>query len=119
MSENSQDENLKSQVEKLEEEVKNLKELVGKEVYKINQEMQNKVSFEDLGETETRIMEKVMELFESCMTKFHLKEEINKRLSIINKKIRELGDGRLNSNEREDAMLSKKNLGPIACASCE
>ena len=27
--------------------------------------------------------------------------------------------GRNNSNERDDGMLTKKHLGPIACASCE
>lgn len=47
-----------------------------------------------------------------------LKEELNKKFTIITRRIREI-DGRANSNEKDDAMLSKKNLGPIACASCE
>jgi hypothetical protein len=51
--------------------------------------------------------------------KFYLKEELNRKFNIFNKKLRDIMDGRQNSNERDDAMLSKKNLGPIACASCE
>ena len=49
------------------------------------------------------------------------KEEITKRLLILQRKITAIEEGgrRQNSIEKEDGMLTKKQLGPIMCASCE
>lgn len=56
---------------------------------------------------ENRIVEQVTDLIKQWASKFFSKEELNKRFNVITRKIREEG-GRNNSNDREDAMLSKK-----------
>jgi hypothetical protein len=59
-------------------------------------------------------------LIQTYALKFYSREELNKKFLLINRKLKEfLNEGRGNSNDREDAMLSKKHLGPMACASCE
>jgi hypothetical protein len=45
-----------------------------------------------------------------------------KRFALINKKIKEILDllaKQGNNPNEDDAMFSKKHLGPMACASCE
>ena len=45
---------------------------------------------------------------------------MNKRFSTIKRQLKDITEhGRQQSNERDDGMFTKKNLGPIACASCE
>ena len=51
---------------------------------------------------------------------FGLATDCSKRFNTLNRKIKELMEQVKNGNGREDdGMLTKKNLGPIACATCE
>ena len=48
------------------------------------------------------------------------KEETTKKFSMLSKKVRELVEMYSKTQHGEDeGMLTKKNLGPINCASCE
>ena len=91
-----------------------------REITKVFQVIALKSTKEELTNTEARLLEKITELFTKIASNFFSKEELNKRFSMLNKKMAGMGtDGRNNSTERDDAMFSKKQLGPVACASCE
>ena len=56
------------------------------------------------------------------MNQFANKEDVMKRFAQLSKKIREIMEiiARLGDNSNvDDAMFSKRPLGPLACASCE
>lgn len=83
--------------------------------------MSKKASLDDLAELEAKLIEKMTSVFKLLSNEYYNKEEINKKLSILTKRLKEFSveRSRAGSNEREDAMLSKRQLGPVACASCE
>lgn len=73
--------------------MKNLKEQQAKDIYKVNNELANKVSFEDLADCEGRVIDKVTELIKEWASKFQTKEEITKRFSLMNRKLRDFLEG--------------------------
>lgn len=51
---------------------------------------------------------------------FGLATDCSKRFNTLNRKIKELSENMRNGNgQMDDGMLTKKNLGPVACATCE
>jgi len=74
----------------------------------------------DLEDLEARLLEKITELFQRMTGQFYTKEEFNKKISTINRKVKDMTNiMNQQSHEKEDGMLTKKSLGPMACASCE
>ena len=53
------------------------------------------------------------------MILFALKDDVNRRFSQIMKKIKEILEIIDKNATNDDGMLTKRNLGPIACATCE
>lgn len=99
-----------------------MKDEFHKEIYKINnQELPKKASLEDLAELEARLIEQMTDYFRKMSVEYYTKEEINKKLSILSRRLKEASMERSNngSAEREDGMLTKRHLGPIACAACD
>lgn len=48
------------------------------------------------------------------------RDEYTKRMASLSKRIKEIMESMANRGlQQDEGMLSKKNLGPIACASCE
>ena len=75
----------------------------------------------DLLDLQNAILDRVRQMIEQLLGQFATKEDVNRRLNQITKKIRELFDllNRGRDDNDDTAMLSKKHLGPVACVSCE
>lgn len=85
-------------------------------------EMPHKADKQDLIDLENRIMDKLNQMMKQIHDKFATKDELIKRFNMLNKKIKEIMDilARQGNGEHEDdAMFSKKPLGPMNCASCD
>jgi len=86
--------------------------------------MPNKADKSDLDDLENRIMDKLRDMIQQILNQFANKEDVMKRFAQLSKKIREIMEllarqGGGNDGNVEDAMFSKRHLGPLACASCE
>lgn len=70
---------------------------------------------------ENRLLDKLKEMIETFLKQFANKDECMKRFAQLSKKLKEIME--LLSKDKEadeqDAMFSKRRLGPQACASCE
>jgi hypothetical protein len=67
-------------------------------------------------------MDKFRDMIHQILNNFANKEDVMKRFAQLSKKIKEIMEmlSRLNNPQHEeDAMFSKRHLGPLACASCE
>ena len=76
----------------------------------------------DLLDLQNALLSRFQEMLQSVHDRFVTKEDFNRRLGILSKKIKELYDllsGQNLNGSDETAMLSKKQIGPMACASCE
>ena len=85
--------------------------------------MPHKADKQDLIDLENRILDKLRDMIQQILNQFANKDDVMKRFAQLSKKIREIMDllsrqGGATDNG-EDAMFSKKHLGPQACASCE
>ena len=85
--------------------------------------MPHKADKQDLIDLENRLLDKLREMIQQILNQFANKDDVMKRFAQLSKKIREIMDllsrqGGSGANE-EDAMFSKRHLGPQACASCE
>lgn len=82
--------------------------------------MPTKADKTDLLDLENRFRDKLDEILRQLIELIPNKDEINKRFAAIQKKIREILEMLKNKNDHEDdAMFSKKPLGPLNCASCD
>jgi hypothetical protein len=85
--------------------------------------MPNKADKSDLEDLENRIMDKLRDMIQQILNQFANKEDVMKRFAQLSKKIREIMELLArqggNNDNTEDAMFSKRHLGPLACASCE
>lgn len=78
-----------------------------------------KANISDLEDLEERLTQLISDL-QAELGNYALKEETTKRFNQITKKIREIFELLSKQGLREDdGMLTKKNLGPVACANCE
>lgn len=84
--------------------------------------MPTKADKQDLLDLEARLNERLNEVLRQLLELIPNKDELNKKFDTINRKIRQIMDMLANKNSHdheEDAMFSKKHLGPMNCASCE
>lgn len=86
----------------------------------LNMTMPTKADKTDLVDLENRFRDKLDEIIRQLIELIPNKEEINKRFAAIQKKLREIMEQLKNRHDHDDdAMFSKKHLGPVNCASCE
>lgn len=99
------------------------KEWSTQNIENLNHEMPHKADKQDLIDLENRILDKLRDMIQQILNQFANKDDVMKRFAQLSKKIREIMDllsrqgG--SGNDGEDAMFSKRHLGPQACASCE
>jgi hypothetical protein len=76
----------------------------------------------DLDNLEKRLNERLNDIIRSFIDRFADKKDTNKRLSNIEKQIKNLFDLLMSQESHrqteEDAMFTKKPLGGVSCASC-
>ena len=84
--------------------------------------MPNKADKKDLIDLENKLLDQLRDMVQQLLNQFANKDDVMKRFALINKKIKEILDllaKQGNNPNEDDAMFSKKHLGPMACASCE
>lgn len=111
-------EEFQMEMDKLRQEFEEHRDLSNKELTSHNVQLLNKVSITDLDDVEQRLQQQIDEILQQ-MILFALKDDVNKRFSSITKKIREILEIIDKNATNDDGMLTKRNLGPIACATCE
>ena len=117
--------NLREALDKLQREHDDLRKEYTKNKIRTDGEIDNlyqtKADKADLEALENRMND----LFDQIMAMMPNKEELRKKFDAINKRIRALEHLLKNMNtsdgmaNEEDAMLTKKKLGPMNCASCD
>ena len=81
--------------------------------------MSQKADRTELQELEDRLMQLINQL-QKQMANAATKDELTKKFKSLDKRIKELIELITRKGiQDDDGMLTKKNLGPIACASCE
>lgn len=88
----------------------------------LNAEMPQKADKKDLKDLEHRLMLKLEDMIQQILNNFANKDDVTKRFAQLSKKLRELMELLAKQGAaptEDDAMFSKKHLGPLACASCE
>ena len=88
----------------------------------LNQALPKKADKSDLLDLEKKLDDMMNAMADRMSTQFANKDETAKKFSQLSKKIRELFEILALQGQQdngETGMLTKKNLGPVACASCE
>jgi len=91
----------------------------------VNVALDTKVSMIDLQNVQQTIMDRLNELMRTFDGMFADKEGTRKKFAQLEKAINKLNDmmkhqqDRGNSIDNDDAMLTKKSVGPMDCASCD
>ena len=111
-------EEYQAEMDRLRQEFEEHRDLSNKELTSHNVQLLNKVSITDLDDVEQRLQQQIDDILQQ-MILFALKDDVNKRFSSITKKIREILEIIDKNATNDDGMLTKRNLGPIACATCE
>jgi flagellar biosynthesis chaperone FliJ len=113
-------ENLQNQLDNLRKEFNQFRDQATRNLQDLNITMPTKADKSDLVDLENRFRDKLDEIIRQLIELIPNKEEINKRFAAIQKKLREIMDQMKNKHDHDDdAMFSKKHLGPVNCASCE
>lgn len=60
-----------------------------REIFKIWQELNRRASLDDLAELEARLIEKMTDYFKRITLEYYSKDEINKRLSNLSKRLKD------------------------------
>ena len=113
-------EEMEIKVKTIKEDFEELKAYQQGELNRLSQNINQKATRDDIDTSKAEILEQMHDLFKKMSTKFFTKDEINKKISSLSKKIKELNEHvYATENAKEDGMLTKKKLGPIECVSCE
>lgn len=114
---------LSDEISRLRKEFEMFKETAEKRIKDLETEMPHKANKSDLEDLENRIMDKLRDMIQQILNQFANKEDVMKRFAQLSKKIREimelLARQGVDQGNVDDAMFSKRHLGPLACASCE
>ncbi|CAI2384346.1 unnamed protein product [Moneuplotes crassus] len=109
-------EDLKKQLNDLRNDYRNFKNEVLNQFNNVNNELDKKANIEDL-ENLKRMLKNKIEDIEKALNK--TKNDLKRALRILNDKISRGVEANQPKEDREDAMLSKKPLQGISCASCD
>lgn len=87
-------------------------------------DLRDKASLQDLAELEARLEARIADLLNQLSSQFADKDGTRKKIFNLEKNIKNLYDLMMAANEnkgnvQEDAMFTRKPVGPVACASCE
>ena len=113
-------EDIITQINDLKEQLLKLEEHESQHYAEMMGEIKSKAGMSDLEDLEARLLEKITEIFKKIQSSYYPKDEVLKKLSAVNRKLREAMEqiGRAGT-DIDDGMFTKKHLGPQACASCE
>lgn len=110
------------ELNKLRQEFEAHRDYANSHIDNINNILPTKADKQDLIDLQNSILDKLRDMIQQILNQFANKDDVMKRFAQLSKKIKEImellskqGGG---ANE-EDAMFSKRHLGPQACASCE
>lgn len=81
---------LNDELERLRADFEKHRDFAEKEITNLNHEMPNKADKQDLIDLENRLLDKLRDMMQQIYATFATKEEVNKRLSQLNKNIREI-----------------------------
>lgn len=113
---------LKNQLDNLRAEFEKFKQKTNQNLGELNITMPTKADKQDLLDLEARLNERLNEVLRQLLELIPNKDELNKKFDLINRKIKQIMEMLANKgshDHEEDAMFSKKHLGPMNCASCE
>ena len=90
----------------------------------LNSAMPTKAEKKDLLDLEDRLTKQLKDAMDELLGTLANKEDIMKRLAQLGKNMNDLMEmmaklKRDGIHEEDDAMFTKKHLGPVSCASCE
>ena len=110
------------ELERLRKEFEEHRDHANAHIDNINNILPTKADKQDLIDLQNSILDKLRDMIQQILNQFANKDDVMKRFAQLSKKIKEImellskqGGG---PNE-DDAMFSKRHLGPQACASCE
>lgn len=112
------------ELSRLRAEFEQHRDFAQKHITDLNHEMPHKADKQDLIDLENRLLDKLREMIQQILNQFANKDDVMKRFAQLSKKIREIMDllsrqGGADGGHEQDAMFSKRHLGPQSCASCE
>jgi hypothetical protein len=85
--------------------------------------MPTKANIDDLNDLENRMMAQIREMIANIIARMADKEDIGKKIAIINRKIRDIMESLSlmggKGPSADDGMFTKKPYGPGACAACD
>lgn len=113
---------LQSLYDSLREEFEKFKDYTNRNLQDLNITMPTKADKQDLVDLEQRMSDKLNEVLRQLLELIPNKDELNKKFEAINRKLRQIMEMLANrpaGDHEDDGMLTKKHLGPMACASCE
>jgi len=116
-----------SLIDRCVEEIKNLRQEYEEErdrmsvsIKQLNEAVLKKADRADVADHDMKVNSKIQDNNKLLINQLASKEETTKRFSQLSKKVRDLIDMYARTQQGEDeGMFTKKNLGPINCASCE
>lgn len=86
----------------------------------LNLVMPTKADKMELMDLERRFKEIIDDIVKQMLELMPNKEDIQAKMQSLNRKLKEMHDSmRTTIQNEDDAMLSKKHLGPLNCASCD
>ena len=110
-------------IQKLERDLLAHVDKSGRDHKHVMHELENKANKDDLASLEARLLSEINQLIENLKQQFPDKDSLRKRLKAIDKDLKNLYEQIIrNKDERgveDNAMLSKKYVGPVNCASCD
>jgi DNA repair exonuclease SbcCD ATPase subunit len=115
----------REEFDKLVARVDALEELLNKQLAKLRDDLDSKASLHDLANLQANLMDKLNELMANLENMFADKEGTRKKLAQLEKALKQLHELMKNLQTtqsqptEDDAMFTKKYVGPVDCASCE
>lgn len=113
---------LRNQLDNLRKEFEKHRDNTNRNLNDLNVTMPTKADKQDLIDLEQRMNDKLNEILRQLLELIPNKDELNKKFAAINRKLKEIFEllaNRGGHDHEDDAMFSKKHLGPHNCASCE
>lgn len=111
-------------IKQLQGDMHHLSQNMDKQFNNVGIELEDKASKKDLLDLEAKLLEKLNELLGNLGNQFADKDAMRKKIFTLEKNIKNLYDLMMAANvskkdNEDDAMFTRKPLGPVSCASCD